>query len=101
MRKRKLALRLYAFTAIITLVAMAALYVLPRFVGSPKFLEPQAALVQDMVDGMSTRLREDPARFKKSMARRTQRLHGVLSLFDRDGHLVRTTAEPALSGATP
>jgi two-component system OmpR family sensor kinase len=101
MRKRKLALRLYAFTAIITLVAMAALYVLPRFVGSPKFLEPQAALVQDMVDGMSTRLREDPARFEKSMARRTQRLHGVLSLFDRDGHLVRTTAEPALSGATP
>jgi signal transduction histidine kinase len=100
MGKRKLALRLYAFTAIITLVAMAALYVLPRFVGSPKFLESQAALVQNMVDRLSVRLAENPAKFDEAIARITQRVHGTLSLFDRDGHLVRTTSEPALSAAT-
>jgi two-component system OmpR family sensor kinase len=90
MSKRKLALRMYAFTAAIVLVTMTALYVLPRFVGSPRFLEPQAALVQNMVDRLSQR---DPQRIAEVMARLQQRLHGKLALLDAQGHVVKSTID--------
>jgi len=90
MSKRKLALRMYAFTAAIVVTTMTALYVLPRFVGSPRFLEPQAALVQNMVDRLSQR---DPQRIAEVMARLQQRLHGKLALLDAQGHVVRSTVE--------
>ena len=47
--RRPLALRLYALTAAISIATMVALFVLPRFVGSPRYLEPQAALVRRRV----------------------------------------------------
>jgi signal transduction histidine kinase len=87
-------MRMYAFTAAIALASMAALLILPRFVGSPKFLEPQAALVQNMVDRFSERIRRDPEKLDESMGRLTQRLKGSLTLFTPDGQVLRSTAEP-------
>src|SRR5258706_6952298 len=69
---------------------MTALYVLPRFVASPRFLESQAALVQNMVDRLSQR---DPQRIAEVMERLQQRLRGKLALVDAQGHLVRGTNE--------
>src|SRR3954469_20373519 len=89
-----LALRLYAFTAVIAVVVMAALLLLPRFIGSPRYLEPQAALVQNMVDRFSQR---DPAKVAESMARLQQRLRGKMTLYDATLHVVRSTIEPPLS----
>jgi hypothetical protein len=94
MSKRKLGLRLYALTAAIALVTMAALIFLPRFVASPRYLEPQAALVQNMVDRWSERIHRDPASLDVSVARLKERLRGKLTVFDPQGHVLRTTAEP-------
>jgi len=97
--RRKLAVRMYAFTAAIAIVTMAALLILPRFVGSPRYLEPQAALVQNMVDRFSERIHTNPAKLDEIIARLTQRMHGTLTLFDTQGHVLRSTAAP-LSFAT-
>lgn len=97
MSKQRLALRLYALTAAISITVMVALYVTPRFVGSPRYLEPQAALVQNMVDRFSLR---DPQRLAEAMERVGRRLKGKLTLFDTSGNVVRSTVEPPLSFAT-
>lgn len=97
MSKRPLALRLYALTAAMSLAAMVALMVLPRFVGSPRYLEPQAALVQYMVDRLSLRA---PEKLEVSMNRIGARLRGGLTLFDPDGKVIRSTVEPPLPGPT-
>ncbi|MBV8758177.1 MAG: HAMP domain-containing histidine kinase [Deltaproteobacteria bacterium] len=94
MSKRKLGLRLYALTAAIAIATMAALIFLPRFVGSPHYLEPQAALVQNMVDRWSERIHRDPASLDVSVARLKERLRGKLTVFDNQGNVLRTTAEP-------
>jgi two-component system, OmpR family, sensor kinase len=91
MSKRPLALRLYALTAAISIAIMAALLVLPRFVGSPRYLEPQAALVQNMVDRYSLRQGQD---LTDRVQRVGKRLRGRLTLFDSQGNMVRSTAEP-------
>jgi signal transduction histidine kinase len=92
--RRKLAMRMYAFTAAIAIVTMAALFIVPRFVGSPRYLEPQAALVQSMVDRYSDRIRTDPKHVEDSVTRLSKRLHGKLTLFDTQGTVLRSTAEP-------
>ena len=91
MSRRKIAMRLYLLTAAMVVTTMAALLVLPRFVSSPRYLEPQAALVQNMVDWLA-RNQHDPARFDAAMARVSARLHGELTLYDPAGHIVRSTA---------
>jgi signal transduction histidine kinase len=95
--KRPLALRLYALTAAISISIMVALYVLPRFVGSPSYLEPQAALVQNMVDRLSLR---DPQALADRIERLSRRLRGSLTLYSPDGNVVRSTVEPPLPRAT-
>src|SRR5262245_17236174 len=97
MSKRPLALRLYGLTAAISISVMVALLVLPRFVGSPRYLEPQAALVQNMVDRLSQR---EPHELATRMERLSHRLRGKLTLYDPSGKVLSSTAEPALSGAT-
>jgi len=90
MSKRRLALSLYALTAAMSIAIMVALLVLPRFVGSPRYLEPQAALVQNMVDRLSTR---EGQQLTDRMERISKRLKGKLTLYDTDGNVVRSTAE--------
>jgi hypothetical protein len=99
-RRGTLALRVYALTAVISVAVMAALLALPRFVGSPRYLEPQAALVQNLVDRLSVRVHEDPARFDDAMVRLASRIKGTLTLYDASGHVVRSTAQPPVSAAT-
>ena len=88
MSKRPLALRLYVLTAAIALSVMAALLVLPRFVGSPRYLEPQAALVQNVVDRWSLRERHE---VPERVQRLGKRLRGRLTLYDANGTVVEST----------
>jgi signal transduction histidine kinase len=97
MTRRPLALRLYGLTAAISIVVMTALFVLPRFVGSPRYLEPQAALVQYMVDRLSLR---DEQKLNTIMDRVSKRLRGRLTLYDANGKVVRSSSEPPLRAAT-
>ena len=90
MSRRRLALRLYGLTAAISIAIIVAMFVLPRFVGSPRYLEPQAALVQNMVDRISQR---EPSRIPEVVERWSKRLRGKLTLFDLNGVLIRSTAE--------
>jgi two-component system OmpR family sensor kinase len=98
MARGVLVLRVYALTAAIAVSVILAMLFAPRFVGSPHYLEPQAALVQNMVDRYSTR---SPDELVERMARLAGRLRGKLTLFDATGKLVRSTTEPALSAPTP
>ena len=100
MARRTLGMRLYAFTAAIALTSMTALLVLPRFVRSPSFLEPQAALVQNMVNWLSVREHADPHQLPQLLARLDSRLRGDLTLFDPQGHVEGSTTQPVLSGPT-
>lgn len=87
----KLALRLYAFTAAISVAVMVALVILPRYLGSPRYLEPQAALVQTVVERLAQR---DPVRRAEVLGRLAARLRGKLTLFDASLHELGSTAEP-------
>ncbi|MBS1119911.1 MAG: two-component sensor histidine kinase [Deltaproteobacteria bacterium] len=93
MSRRRLVLRVYGFAAALSLVTMVALLILPRYVRTARYLEPQAALLQYLVERWSLK---DPAKFEATMARIEPRLRGKLSLFDTSGTLVRTTIEPPL-----
>ena len=97
MRRGNLVIRVYALTAAIAVSVIVAMVMLPRFVGSPRYLEPQAALVQNMVDRYSTR---SPSELAERMERLAQRLRGRLTLFDANGAVVRSTVEPTLPGPT-
>jgi two-component system, OmpR family, sensor kinase len=90
MSRRRLALRLYALTAAIAIATMVALLLLPRFVGSPRYLEPQAALVQNLVDRFSTR---EPDRRAEPLERWRKRLKGKLTFYDLEGNVVASTHE--------
>jgi two-component system, OmpR family, sensor kinase len=89
--RRSLVLRTYAFTTGIAVAVMIALLLLPRYIGSPRYLEPQAALVQTIVERMSQR---DPARRAEVLSRLAPRLRGKLTLFDAELHPLGSTAEP-------
>jgi len=93
-RRRKLVLRVYVFAAALAVAIMAALLVLPRYTRSPRYSEPQAALVQYMVERWSLK---NPAELAISMQRIEPRLRGRLSLYDQAGNLVRSNVYPPLS----
>jgi two-component system, OmpR family, sensor kinase len=94
-RRLRLALRVYAFAAGLAIAITAALLILPRYTRGARYLEPQAALLQYMVERWSLK---DQAKFAEIMARIEPRLRGKLSLYDLHGNLVRTNIEPALEG---
>jgi two-component system, OmpR family, sensor kinase len=96
-RRRRLALRVYLFVAALSVAIMVALLVLPRYTRGARYLEPQAALVQYMVERLSLK---NPAQFDEAMTRIEARVRGKLSLFDHDDKLVRTNTEPALEPPT-
>jgi two-component system, OmpR family, sensor kinase len=93
MRRGVLVFRVYALTAAIAVSVILAMLFAPRFVGSPRYLEPQAALVQNMVDRYSTR---SPNELTERMSRLAQRVRGKLTLFDTKGNVVRSTVQPPL-----
>jgi signal transduction histidine kinase len=94
---RRLVYRVYAFTAALALAVMVVLLVLPRYTRAARYLEPQAALIQHIIDRVSLK---EPAKFNESMARFEPRLRGKLTLFDTAGHVVRSNAQPTLDPPT-
>jgi two-component system OmpR family sensor kinase len=97
MRRGKLVFGIYALTAVIAVSVMVAMALLPRFVGSPRYLEGQAAFVQNSVDRLSTR---NPAELTEKMTRAAERYKGELTLFDAHGNMLRTTKEPPAAAPT-
>jgi signal transduction histidine kinase len=95
--RRRLALRVYGFVAVLTIATMVALLVLPRYMRGARYLEPQAALFQYMVDRMSMK---KPEEFTAMLDRIQPRLRGNLTIFDANGRTIRTTVEPPLKWAT-
>ena len=95
--RRRLALRVYGFVAALSIVTMVALIALPRFSRTARYLEPQAALMQYMVERWSL---QEPAKFAEAMARVETRLRGKLTIFTADGALVHSTTRPPLPGPT-
>lgn len=93
----RLVFRVYAFAALMSIAVMLALLILPRYVRGARYLEPQAALLQYLVERWSLK---EPAQFLDSMARIEPRLRGELSLFSTEGRLVRTNVTPALPPPT-
>lgn len=77
--RRSLVLRTYAFAIGIAMAVMIALFILPRYISNPRYLEPQAALVQNIVERMSQR---DQTRRVEVLGRMAPRLRGKLTLFD-------------------
>jgi signal transduction histidine kinase len=96
-RRRRLVFGVYAFAAGLSIAIVAALLILPRYTRGARYLEPQAALLQYLVERWSLK---DKPQFAVSMARIEPRLRGKLSLFDNEDHLVRTTIDPALDPPT-
>lgn len=96
-RRRRLALSVYAFVAVLSVAIMVALLVLPRYTRSPKYLEPHAAIVQYIVDRSSLK---DPRGFAELMNRFEARIRGRLTLFDAKGAVVRTNVDPPLDPPT-
>jgi signal transduction histidine kinase len=98
-RRRRLVLRLYAFTAALSVAIMAALLVLPRYTRGPRYLEPQAALFQFLVERWSLK---DQKELDVAVARLEPRLRGGLTLYaTSDGHVVRSSEQPPLEPPTP
>lgn len=96
-RRPRLVWRVYTFAALMSIGLMVVLLVLPRYIRGARYLEPQAALVQYLVERLSLK---KPDEFAATMSRIEARLRGKLSLFDAQGGLVRTNIEPPLEHAT-
>ncbi|MGE3760688.1 MAG: ATP-binding protein [Kofleriaceae bacterium] len=96
-RRARLVWRVYAFAALMSIGIMIALLVLPRYIRGARYLEPQAALVQYLVERLSLK---KPVQFAATMERVEARLRGRLTLFDQAGHVVRTNVDPPLDKAT-
>lgn len=94
-RHRRLVFRVYGFAALLSVGVMIALIVLPRYTREPKYLEPQASLLQYMVERLSIK---EPDKAAAMMDRIEQRLRGRLTLFTADGQMVRTNVDPPLAG---
>lgn len=92
-RRRRLVYRVYGFAALLSIVTMLALIVLPRYTRGARYLEPQAALVQYMVERMSLK---NPEQLSEMLGRIEPRLRGKLSLYSAAGKLVRSNVDPPL-----
>jgi len=89
-RKSRLVFRVYALTAGLAVAIMIALLVLPRYTRGARYLEPQAALVQFLVDRWSLK---NPKEFDESLRRIEPRLRGKLTIYAHDGRMLRTQGE--------
>ncbi len=86
--RRSLVLRTYAFAIGIAMAVMIALFILPRYIRNPRYLEPQAALVQNIVERMAQR---DQTRRVEVLGRMAPRLRGKLTLFDAQLYALGST----------
>ena len=86
-RTKKLVYRVYALTAGLALAIMTALLVLPRYTRSARYLEPQAALVQFLVDRWSLK---NPKEFGEAVGRLEPRLRGKLTIYASDGRVLHS-----------
>ncbi|HEY0991444.1 MAG TPA: HAMP domain-containing sensor histidine kinase [Kofleriaceae bacterium] len=89
--------RVYGFVAVLAIAIMAALLILPRYTRAPRYLEPQAALAQYLIERWSIKA---PQEFESAMARIEPRLRAKLSLFDASGKLLHSNIDPPLDAPT-
>ncbi|MBX3157606.1 MAG: HAMP domain-containing histidine kinase [Deltaproteobacteria bacterium] len=93
----RLVWRVYAFAAVMSVAIMIVLLFLPRYIRGARYLEPQAALLQHLVDRWS--LKDGPM-LVQSMERIAPRLRGRLTLYGNDGRVIWTNVDPTLDFPT-
>lgn len=91
--RRRLVLRVYAFAAVTSIVIMATVLVLPRYVRGARYLEPQAALIQYMTERWSLK---DAAKLETILARIEPRLRGKATIYTADGRALRNLGDTTL-----
>ena len=94
---KRMVYRVYLFTAAVSLAIMAVLLVLPRYSRGARYLEPQAALVQFLVERWSTK---SPQEFHEAFSRIEPRLRGTFTVYGSDGHVLQSSVVPPVSPPT-
>ncbi|HEY4242240.1 MAG TPA: HAMP domain-containing sensor histidine kinase [Kofleriaceae bacterium] len=96
-RRQRLVIRVYGFVAALSLAVMTVFAVLPRYWRSSHWLEPHAALMQNLVNGWA----HSPDLGAASMGRVNVEEHARLTLYTRDIKVVRSNVQPPLEPPTP
>ncbi|HEY0192997.1 MAG TPA: HAMP domain-containing sensor histidine kinase [Kofleriaceae bacterium] len=89
--------RVYGFAGVLAIAIMAALFVLPRYTRSTKYLEPHAALAQYLVDRWSIK---NDKQLDEIMQRIETRLRGKITLYNPAGKVLRSNIQPPLDPPT-
>jgi two-component system OmpR family sensor kinase len=102
--RRRLALRVYLFAAGMLVFVGVAMVVIPRFGGSPAWLEPQATLLQGFIDRLAhttapeARVDDRVEDLAAAFERLGPRIQGQATLYDRDGRMLLSVVEPPVPG---
>jgi two-component system, OmpR family, sensor kinase len=94
---KRMVYRVYLFVAAISLAIMVVLLVVPRYARGARYLEPQAALVQFLVERWSTK---SPGDFAAAFARIEPRLRGTFTVYSSDDRVLATSVMPPVSPPT-
>jgi signal transduction histidine kinase len=93
--RRRLVLRVYLFTAGLFIAVFVAMATIPRMVTGPTWHEPQAALLQGVVEHLS----HLPAGDRRHLvARLRERVPGQLTVYDARGVVLASTHAPPAGG---
>jgi signal transduction histidine kinase len=89
--RRRLVLRVYLFTAGLFIAVFVAMATIPRLVTGPTWHEPQAALLQGVVEHLAPMPSRERLRL---VSRLRERVPGHLTLYDAQGVILASTHEP-------
>lgn len=93
--RRRLVLRVYLFTAGLFIAVFAAMATIPRLVTGPTWHEPQAALLQGVVEHLAPMPSSERLHL---VSRLRERVPGQLTLYDAQGVVLASTHEPPAAG---
>lgn len=90
--RRRLVLRVYLFTAGLFIAVFVAMATVPRLVTGPTWHEPQAALLQGVVEHMA-RMSSNAERLHL-VSQLRERVPGQLTIYDAQGVVLASTHQP-------
>lgn len=93
--RRRLVLRVYLFTAGLFIAVFVAMATVPRMLTGPTWHEPQAALLQGVVEHLAPM---SAAERLDLVARLREGVPGQLTLYDAQGVVLASTHEPPAGG---
>lgn len=93
--RRRLVLRVYLFTAGLFIAVFAAMATIPRLITGPTWHEPQAALLQGVVEHLAPMSATERLHL---VSRLRERVPGRFTLYDAQGGVLASTHEPPAAG---